>query len=155
MIKLLIIAALLFPFQNEMSAKNLLTIPSIFSDNMVLQQNTKVSFWGYSNPNAEVTIDANWGASEKTVASENGFWFTKIQTTKAGGPYEVQINSGDSLIVFKNVMLGEVWLCSGQSNMEMPLLGFPPQDTIWNSKEEIKNANYPDIRLFTGEPPGF
>ena len=75
MIGLLTMAALLFPFQNEMSAKNLLTIPSIFSDNMVLQQNTKVSFWGYSYPNAEKTIDANWGVSEKTVASKKIFGF--------------------------------------------------------------------------------
>ena len=123
-------------------------MPAIFSDYMVLQQKSNVSFWGKAKPGEIVFINATWGMSAKTEVNKDGLWKTKIKTVKAGGPYEVKIKIGDSTIVYKNVMLGEVWLCSGQSNMEMPLEGWPPQSVVQNSAEEIKKANYPDIRFF-------
>ena len=123
-------------------------MPAIFSDYMVLQQKSNVSFWGKAKPGEIVFINATWGMSAKTEVNKDGLWKTKIKTVKAGGPYEVKIKIGDSTIVYKNVMLGEVWLCSGQSNMEMPLEGSPPQSVVQNSAEEIKKANYPDIRFF-------
>jgi sialate O-acetylesterase len=126
-----------------------IVMPAIFSDNMVLQQKSNVQFWGKANPGEKVEIKATWGASAKTKVNDEGLWKVKIKTIKAGGPYEVKINVGDSAIVYKNVMLGEVWLCSGQSNMEMPLEGWPPQSVVKNSAEEIKAANYPNIRLFS------
>jgi sialate O-acetylesterase len=130
------------------SKPDAVVMPSIFSDNMVLQQKSNVQFWGKAKPGDSVFISGSWNASAKTKVNDDGLWKTKIKTIKAGGPYEVKIKIGDSTIVFKNVMLGEVWLCSGQSNMEMPLEGWPPQSVIQNSAEEIKDANYPDIRLF-------
>jgi sialate O-acetylesterase len=130
------------------SKSDAVVMPSIFSDNMVLQQKSNVQFWGKAKPGDNVFINGGWNAFAKTKVNNDGLWKTKIKTIKAGGPYEVKIKIGDSTIVYKNVMLGEVWLCSGQSNMEMPLEGWLPQNVIQNSAEEIKNANYPDIRLF-------
>ncbi len=123
-------------------------IPSIFSDNMVLQRNADVSFWGKAEPNTEININATWGESANTTVNTDGAWMTKIKTPDAGGPFDVTLQVGDSVITYKNVLIGEVWLCSGQSNMEMPVQGFLT-DPILNSKEEIEKANYPDIRLFT------
>ena len=73
----------------------------------------------------------------------------------AGGSFEITISIADSVIVYKNVMLGEVWLCSGQSNMEIPRKGWPPGNLIQNSESEIQQANYPNIRLFTSDESCF
>ncbi len=124
-------------------------MPSIFSDNMVLQRNTDVSFWGKAEPNMKISINTTWGESSNTIVNSDGKWLTKIKTPQAGGPYEVNLQIGDSVITYKNVLIGEVWLCSGQSNMEMPVQGWLPANPILNSKEEIEKANYPSIRLFT------
>src|ERR1035437_5935273 len=131
------------------SYPNYLMLPSIFSDNMVLQQKADVTFWGKTVSENRIKISASWGMSAETVASKDGSWITRIKTPKAGGPYQITIQSGDTSIIYKNVLIGEVWICSGQSNMEMPLEGWPPKDTIINSKEEIKNAYNSKIRLFT------
>jgi len=74
---------------------------------------------------------------------------TKVPTPKAGGPFQISLRHGTSLVVIRNILVGEVWLCSGQSNMEMPLEGWPPSDTIANSTNEIDQALYPSIRMFT------
>ncbi len=129
--------------------KTPIEIPSIFSDNMVLQQNSDVSFWGKAEPNLKVNIKASWGENSNTTVKGDGHWLTKLKTSTAGGPFEINLQVGDSLIIYKNVLIGEVWLCSGQSNMEMPLQGWPPNDLILNSEEEIKKADYPEIRFFT------
>lgn len=123
-------------------------IPSVFSDNMVLQQKTDAAFWGKAIPDAVVKINASWGKSVTTKVNKDSSWSTKIKTPKAGGPYEVKVQIGDSIITYKNVLIGEVWVCSGQSNMEMPLEGWP-NTPINNSEIEIQNANYPNIRLFS------
>ncbi|HSR17478.1 MAG TPA: sialate O-acetylesterase [Ignavibacteriaceae bacterium] len=129
--------------------KGTIQIPSIFSDNMVLQQNAEAPFWGIANQSENINVKGSWGKSAETTADDHGHWKTKLETPVAGGPYEVSIQIGDSTITFKNVLIGEVWICSGQSNMEMPMVGWPPRDTIRNSAAEIKNADYPEIRLFT------
>lgn len=129
--------------------KNQIEMPAIFSDNMVLQQKSIVPIWGKSLPNTKVKVTTTWKQTAQTVADENGNWMTKIKTPKAGGPYEMKIQFEDSVIVFKNILIGEVWLCSGQSNMEMPLTGWPPRDTIWGASKEIPNSTNPNIRLFT------
>ncbi len=129
--------------------KGTIQIPSIFSDNMVLQQNAETPFWGIANQNENISVKGSWGESAETTADDQGRWKTKLETPEAGGPYEVAIQIGDSTITFKNVLIGEVWICSGQSNMEMPIVGWPPRDTVRNSADEIKNADYPEIRLFT------
>ena len=120
-----------------------ITLPAIFTDNMVLQQQSEVTIWGWANPIENVNVGVSWDtAVARTKADNYARWMVKIKTPVAGGPYTVTIAGGDT-IVLKNVMIGEVWLCSGQSNMEM--------SAAWgidNAQEEINNANFPDIRLF-------
>ena len=128
-----------------------LNLPSIFSDNMVLQQNSNVSFWGWGNPNTEIEIKTSWGSIVKGLIKSDSSWNLKFDTPSAGGPFLISIASEEELISLQNIMLGEVWLCSGQSNMEMPMMGWLPNDLIDNSDYEIENSNYPDIRLFTVE----
>lgn len=123
------------------------TIARVFQDNMVLQQQTLVSVWGTGIPSAKVVVEGSWGKKAVTTVDANGRWKVKLQTPKAGGPYEVTLRSGTSSRTLRNVLIGEVWLCSGQSNMEMPLEGWPPSDTILNSAAEIEQATFPHIRL--------
>ncbi len=146
-IAMFLLCATILIAQEEM--KKQIQMPSIFSDNMVIQQETDAAVWGKAVEGTKIKISASWGSSAQAIADKDGNWITKINTPKFGGPYELKVEDGYSKIVFKNVMIGEVWLCSGQSNMEMPLAGWPPRDTIQNSSIEIKNADYPQIRLFT------
>lgn len=103
------------------------TLPSIFSDNMVFQQNTKAAVWGWTDSGKKVTIRPSW-TNARTVAipDADGKWFARVQTPAAGGPYTVTISDGEK-IALRNVLVGEVWFCSGQSNMEMPMRGFRNQ----------------------------
>ena len=95
-------------------------LPAFFGDNMVLQQNTDARMWGTADASSTVTVTPGW-TSEKytTKADKDGKWKITIPTPSAGGPYDVTVSDGTPLTL-DNVMLGEVWLCSGQSNMEMP-----------------------------------
>ena len=116
------------------------TLPSIFADGMVLQQNFEAPVWGWAKPGTEVSVSGSWNTlpAKTVVADEDGQWMAKVKTTSAGGPYQLYVNDQ----VIDDVMLGEVWICSGQSNMQMSL------DRCWNSKAEIEKANFPDIRFF-------
>jgi len=147
--KVLLLLSVLTVSLFSTSYSNRLKLPSMFSDNMVLQQKTEAAFWGNADPGNKIKISTSWGGADETVATKDGSWHTIIKTPPAGGPYQITIQSGDTTIVYKNVSIGEVWICSGQSNMEMPLEGWPPSDTITYSKEEIKNAYNNNIRLFT------
>jgi sialate O-acetylesterase len=129
--------------------KKYLEMPALFCDNMVLQQRSNVPFWGKAMPGTQISIKASWGTKATVKVSSDSTWLVKIKTPKAGGPFTVDLAVGDTTINYKNVLIGEVWLCSGQSNMEMPLVGWPPKDTIAFSAREIKNADNPNIRLFT------
>jgi sialate O-acetylesterase len=119
-------------------------LPSVFSDNMVLQQNSEVAIWGWSNPGETVKIVAGWNATDtiKITSDNMSKWKAFIKTDKAGGPYTIQI-IGEGGLELKNVMLGEVWICSGQSNMEWKL-GW----NIFKGEEEAAKANHPNIRIF-------
>ena len=128
-----------------------LTLVSLFSDHMVIQQESEVAFWGTFTPNEKITITSSWEAEVNTKANTDGSWTANLSSPKAGGPHSITITTVDSTIQIKDVLVGEVWLASGQSNMEMPLSGWPPNDPIDNSAEEITNANYPAIRMFTVE----
>lgn len=142
---------LLFGFITLSAQEKDLKISSIFGDNMVLQQNSQVSFWGWGNPNNEIEITTSWGNNVKGIIKPDSSWNMEVNTPIAGGPFFISIASGDETIFLQNVMLGEVWLCSGQSNMEMPMMGWPPNNLIDNSDYEIGKSNYPNIRLFTVE----
>lgn len=124
-------------------------LPAIFGDNMIMQQKMKVPIWGKATANERVEITSSWGEKIATTARADGKWETKLKTPEAGGPYNIIITGKGSEITFKNVLIGEVWVCSGQSNMAMPLIGWPPDDTVKNFKKEIRNADYPEIRCFT------
>ncbi len=127
-----------------------LRMPAFFSDSMVLQQNTNAPIWGWASPGEKIFVTGSWSnKTVQTIATSNGKWMTRLPTPKAGGPYVVTIKAGETKQL-KGVMIGEVWICSGQSNMEMPVSGWPSAP-IKNSSEEIGNAHYPSIRLFTVE----
>ncbi|MDP4222202.1 MAG: sialate O-acetylesterase [Bacteroidota bacterium] len=125
-----------------------LTLPSIFGDNMVLQQQTDAAFWGKASPGAKVSVRTSWnGRSYSAMTDANGNWKTKVSTPAAGGPYTVTV-SGGKTISFKNVLIGEVWVCSGQSNMEMPMKGYLNQPVL-GSNEIIASSSNDRIRLIT------
>ena len=142
-IKRAALAVIVFLVFIQVSKANI-SLPEIFSDNMVLQQKSDVIFWGWAKTGETIVIKADWIDSDITVKADvQGTWKTTIKTPGAGGPYNIHIK-GQNEVILKNVLIGEVWLCSGQSNMEMSA-----QWGIDNGDEEIKNANYPEIRLFT------
>ena len=122
---------------------------NLFSDNMMLQRNSKVNIWGKSNPNQIVTVYSSWNnKSEKTKSNSNGDWILKIQTDSSVGPYELSISTSDDTKIIKNILFGEVWFASGQSNMEMTLSGFN-REPVLRSLDMIAKANNPKIRLLT------
>lgn len=122
-------------------------LPSFFNDNMVLQQNRQVSVWGTDNRDVKVVVSGDWGKEATSTSDKNGHWKLKLQTPAAGGPYTLTIK-GSKEILLKNVMIGEVWLCSGQSNMEMPVKGFFNQP-VNGSNKAILNSKNKNIRMFS------
>ena len=120
-------------------------LPAMFSDNMVLQQQQMVSVWGVDNPNAKITVRGSWGKNATAITDSKGQWKLKLQTPAAGGPYKVVIK-GSKEVTLKNVLIGEVWFCSGQSNMEMPVKGYSNQPVI-GSNETILNSSNDNIRF--------
>lgn len=117
----------------------------IFSDNMVLQQQTETPIWGKSVPNKNIEITTSWNNKKYTSQSDaDGNWKVKVETPKAGGPYTITISDGKP-VVLKNVLIGEVWLCSGQSNMEMQVEGWGKVTNYEQEKADAKK--YPNIRL--------
>lgn len=122
-------------------------VPAIFGDNMMLQQESKVKIWGTAKPGSTVNIKGSWGKSSSATADKDGKWIGKLETPKAGGPYTVSLSDGKALTI-KNVLIGEVWLCGGQSNMEMPVKGFANQPVV-NANEYVLQGRNSKIRLFT------
>lgn len=120
----------------------------LFSSNMVLQQRTEAPIWGWAKPGEAISVRSTWGANASVTAGEDGRWRTTLKTGPAGGPYEISI-TGENSLWLRNVMLGEVWVCSGQSNMDWPLGTFPGMTPVRNSVEEVASANHPRIRFFT------
>src|SRR5215207_9990898 len=118
-------------------------LPAIISDNMVLQQGIKVRIWGNAKPGESVTVIFD-KKTFRTVADPQGRWQILIGPLKAGGPSELVVK-GENVLTVKNVLVGEVWLCSGQSNMEWPLV-----NTVGGA-ETVAQANYPEIRSFRVE----
>lgn len=115
-------------------------MPLLFSDGMVLQRNKPIPVWGWSDANEKVEVRFN--KQTKTItADKNGKWMVKLDAEKAGGPFELNI-IGKNKIVIKDVLVGEVWICSGQSNMEFQV------NKTMNAKAEIEDSNYPMIRHF-------
>ena len=124
-------------------------LPSILSDNMVLQQKTDVKLWGWAIKNKTIMVKTSWNKkSYSTVADANGNWLLKVSTPVAGGPYEITVSDGETLTL-KNILIGEVWFCSGQSNMEMPMQGFPRQPVKGGNDMIVKANPKTPIRMYT------
>ncbi|SHF74873.1 sialate O-acetylesterase [Flavobacterium fluvii] len=142
-----IVAIFLLLASFQINAK--IKLPALFTDNMMLQQKSNTPMWGWASTNANVTIKTSWDSKTYKVKADNsGKWKTELQTPSFGGPFTIEISEGNEKVVVKNVLIGEVWLCSGQSNMEMPLKGFPGQP-VKNGNEIIVRSANKNIRLIT------
>lgn len=123
-------------------------LPAFFSDGMVMQQQTQANLWGTAAPRKQVTILPTWdNKTYTTTADAQGSWKLSFPTPEAGGPYDITISDGQPLTL-KNILIGELWICSGQSNMEMPMKGFKNQP-IDNSNMDVLKSKNPRLRLFT------
>ena len=120
-------------------------LPALISDNMILQQNNEAAIWGWADPGETVTVSQAWEpgvqVNQTIRPGPDGRWNLTFKTPGAGGPHSLTIK-GNNEITIKNILFGEVWFCSGQSNMEWPL------NLTDNAEKEIAGADYPQIRLF-------
>ena len=115
-------------------------LPAFISDNMVLQQGMKAPIWGTADPGEKITVRLG-AQTHQAVAGADGRWMVRLDAISAAGPYEITV-AGQNTLTVKNVMVGEVWVCSGQSNMQMSV------GSAQNSQQEAAQANYPAIREF-------
>jgi len=127
-----------------------LKLPAIFGNNMMFQQNTEVKIWGWADKGQTVTVSPSWTQQKFTAKADNtGKWNLKIQTPTAGyQTYNLTVSDKQNEINFNNILIGEVWLCSGQSNMEMPMKGFKNQPILGGNEAIFKSKNK-NIRLIT------
>ena len=117
-----------------------LTLPSIIGDNMVLQQKQQVTLWGWSNPSKMISVTPGWNNKKiSCITGANGKWKVVLETPSAGGPFTIKIND----TILNNILIGEVWFCSGQSNMEWPV------SKSNDGEQEMAAADFPSIRFFT------
>ena len=138
-------------------------LPQFFSDNMVLQQQSECNIWGKADKGKSVVVITSWDKkSYSATVNQEGDFSLKVQTPKAGGPYEITFatatpsksSTPSSGLAFdftlRNVMIGEVWICAGQSNMEMQMKGYKAQP-VENAAEELLACNDSNLRLFYGK----
>lgn len=118
------------------------TCAALFGDHMVLQRESEVAVWGWADPGEHVTVQGSWAGEERiTVAGSDGRWSVRVATPEAGGPHTLSVK-GSNELTFTDVLIGEVWVCSGQSNMEWPVRACA------NPEAEIAAANHPNLRIF-------
>ena len=128
-----------------------LAFASLFQDHMVLQQATMVTIWGKAQPGSNVSLDSSWGEAVKTVADEAGQWTVEMATKKTDHQsHQLTLKSNNQTITLKDILLGEVWLASGQSNMgwRMTRLFKKPHELHEGETSEISTANFPEFRMF-------
>jgi sialate O-acetylesterase len=123
-------------------------LPHVISDHTVLQRNAPIHIWGWSDPDEEVTVRFH-SQTRSAAANAQGEWSLWLMPEQAGGPYTLtaQGNMGGAAVTVSDVLVGDVWVASGQSNMEMPLKGFPGSAVLKNGEQEIRNATLPQVRL--------
>ncbi len=125
------------------------TLPQFFNDNMVLQQQSECNIWGKADANQDVVVITSWDNEEYvTEADKRGNFQVKVKTPKAGGPYYIAFSDGSELLELHNILIGEVWICAGQSNMEMQMKGFK-QQPVEGTTEELLRCKDANLRLFT------
>jgi len=128
------------------TASSKVKLPSFFCDNMVLQQQTECNLWGWAEPGKKVSITTSWDKKGYTVmANKDGRFDVKVKTPAAGGPYFIGFKDKD-YVQLSNILIGEVWFCSGQSNMEMLMKGFKGQP-VEGANEELLTCQDPQLRL--------
>lgn len=124
-------------------------LPTVLSSGMVMQRECDANVWGKAKSGAKITVTTSWDkASKSTTAGSDGSWLVKVSTPQAGGPYSIKISDGEA-ITLDNVMIGEVWVCSGQSNMEMPVIGFRNQPTDGSAQAIINARTENNIRMYS------
>lgn len=130
-----------------------LSVNSLFTDNMIIQQNAKLSVWGNAKSGSLIHVQSSWGVKATTTTNFEGKWSVILNTPAADHEqHKLIISNENQTRVVQNILLGEVWLASGQSNMEMPLKGFnytKIKEVIEGADKEISEANFPEIRMFT------
>jgi sialate O-acetylesterase len=147
--KIIVTALLLLLTLGIESTKAEIKLPAIVSSNMVLQRNTTIVLWGWADANEAIEIKASWLSEIKTLKADlKGNWSVEIKTTSNKEAQTITLKSKTSNIVLENILFGEVWLCSGQSNMQQPVKGFNGQPTF-GSMNAIVNSNNLSLRLFT------
>lgn len=125
-----------------------ITLPAIFCDHMVLQQQTDARIWGEATAGKTVKLTTSWDQQTYTIKADwDGHWKSHVKTPIAGGPYDITISDGKPVIL-NDVLIGEVWVCSGQSNMQMPMKGYFNQP-ILGANKAIATSGNKNIRLFT------
>ncbi|MBM82655.1 MAG: sialate O-acetylesterase [Planctomycetaceae bacterium] len=124
-------------------------LPKVVSSNMVLQQKSEVKVWGWADAGEPIRVACSWlDKITKTQADDKGHWSVMLKTRAAGGPHKIII-AGKNTVTLNDILFGEVWLASGQSNMEMPLIKVSGAYTgIKDFENEVSQANFPEIRLF-------
>src|SRR5690606_6782140 len=123
-------------------------LPNLIMDNMVLQQRSKVLLWGEQDANERITITTSWNNKTYTISSDHsGEFEVEVETIEAGGPYTILFKNSKEEKLLKNVMLGEVWLCGGQSNMDISFRGLANQP-VAHALEHIMDSNYPNLRIY-------
>lgn len=147
--KILCLFIFVFGLAGTLSAK--VTLPALLGDNMVLQQQSDVKIWGWSEPGATVRVTSSWG-SKGTVKSDGvGNWSFTITTPPASyTSHTITVSDGEPVVI-KNILIGEVWLCSGQSNMEMTFTGYWGSPVLGAQQAIEESGLYPSLRLFTVE----
>lgn len=124
------------------SVYSAIKLPAIVSSNMVLQRNTTVVLWGWADAGEKISIKATWLKSViNLAANKEGSWRIEVKTTNSNAPQIIQIKSKTSDIILKNILFGEVWLCSGQSNMTLPLKGNIGQPVFGSNVAIAKSRN--------------
>ena len=119
-----------------------LKLPRLFADHMVLQRDQPIKVWGWSKPASSITVAFN-GKSKKVKSDKQGYFESYLDAQRAGGPFVLTVSNKDTAIVFNDVLVGDVWVASGQSNMEWQL-----QWNVNNWEDEVKDSNYPEMRFF-------
>ena len=136
---------------SQFQAGAAIKLPALIGNNMVLQQNAAINVWGWADAGEKISIQASWQTTiVTTTTAADGNWKTILNTPAAGGPYKMILSGRDYSITIDNIMIGEVWICSGQSNMEFTMRGlggwkhYKPE-----VREEVAKGSYSDVRLFT------
>jgi sialate O-acetylesterase len=125
------------------------TLPKVFSSHMVLQRDMPIHIWGSAAPGEQIAADLH--GSTNTATTDNlGHWSLYLPAQAAGGPYTLTIHATNT-VQLEDILIGDLWMASGQSNMEMPLAGFPGNAVVKDADKEIAAANYPQIRLLLVE----